>query len=106
MEEDTQKEVVQNREGQVDDYILVTVIPHNSKDPKHYVGKVIVSFDRQSRKMPGKFVTPVVKDIAHPINKTDIVMFLSQPESVGGTKRVAACLYFDAQLKNTTAGRP
>ena len=49
--------------------------------------------------MPGNFVTPVVKDIAPPINKTDIVMFLPQPESVGGTKRVAACLQFDVQLK-------
>ena len=48
--------------------------------------------------MPGKFVTAVVKDIA-PINKTDIVMFLPQPESVGGTKRVAACLHFDVQLE-------
>ena len=43
MEEDTQKEVVQNREGKVDDY--------------------------------------------------------PQPESVGGTKRVAACLRFDVQLE-------
>ena len=48
--------------------------------------------------MPGEFVTPLVKDIA-PINKTDIVMFLPQPESVGGTKRVAACLHFDVQLE-------
>ena len=48
--------------------------------------------------MPGKFVTPVVKDIA-PINKTDTVMFLPQPESVGGTKRVAACFHFDVQLE-------
>ena len=53
--------------------------------------------------MPGKFVTPVVRDIA-PINKTDIVIFLSQPENVGGTKRVAECLHFDVQ--NTTASRP
>ena len=100
MEEDTQKEVVQNREGKVDDYIiLVKFIPHKSKDPKHYVGKIIVSFYRQYRKMPGKCVTPVVKDIAPPINKTDTVMFLPQPESVGGTKRVAACLHFDVQLE-------
>ena len=48
--------------------------------------------------MPLQFVTPVVKDIA-PINKTDIVMFLPQPENVGGTKWVAACLHFDVQLE-------
>ena len=106
MEEDTQKEVVQNREGKVDDYILVKFMPLKSKHSKHYVRKIIepetddeddeliVSFYHQSRKMPGKCVTPVVKDIA-PINKTDIVMFLPQPESVGGTKRVAACFHFD-----------
>ena len=41
MEEDTQKEVVQNREGKVDDYILVKFIPLKSKDPKHNVGKII-----------------------------------------------------------------
>ena len=99
MEEDTQKEVVQNMEGNVDDYILVKFILHKSKDPKHYIGKIIVSFYRQSRKMPGKSVTPVAKDIAPPINKTDIVMYLPQPESVGGTKRVAACLHFDVQLE-------
>ena len=109
MEEDTQKEVVQNKEGKVDDYILVKFMPLKSKDPKHYVRKIIepetddeddepiVSFYRQPRNMPGKFVTPLVKDIA-PINKTDIVMFLPQPESVGGTKRVASCLHFDVQL--------
>ena len=33
MEEDTQKEVVQNREGKVDDYILVKFMPLKSKDP-------------------------------------------------------------------------
>ena len=54
--------------------------------------------------MSGKCVTPVVKDIA-PINKTDIIMFLPQPESVGGTRRVAACLQMGS-LKNTTASRP
>ena len=82
MEEDTQKEVVQNREGKVDDYILVKFMPLKSKDPKNYVEKIIepetddeddeliVSFYRQSRKMPGTFVTPVVKDTA-PINKTE-----------------------------------
>ena len=48
--------------------------------------------------MPGKCVTAVLKDIA-PINKTNLVMFLPQPESVGGTKRVAACLHFDVQLE-------
>ena len=41
MEEVTQKEVVQNREGKVDDYILVKFMPLKSKDPKHYVGKII-----------------------------------------------------------------
>ena len=54
----------------------------------------IVSLER----CQGIFFTPVVKDIA-PINKTDIVMFLPQPESMGGTKRVAACLHFDVQLE-------
>ena len=110
MEEDTQKEVVQNREGKVDDYILVKFMPLKSKDPKHYVGKIIepetddevdeliVSFYLQSRKTPRTFFTPVVKDIA-PIKKTDIVMFLPQPESVGGTKRFAACFHFDVQLE-------
>ena len=90
--------------------ILVKFMPLKSKDPKHYVGKIIepetddeddeliVSFYRQSRKMPWNFFTPVVKDIA-PINKTDFVMFLPQPESVGGTKRLAACLHFDVQLE-------
>ena len=90
--------------------ILVRFMPLKSKDPKQYVGKIIepetddeddeliVSFYHQSRKMPGKFVTPVVKDIA-PINKTDFVIFLPHPESVGGTKRVAACLHFDMQLE-------
>ena len=90
--------------------ILVKFMPLKSKDPKYYVGKIIeqetddeddeliVSFYRQSRKMPGKCVTPIVKDIA-PINKVyDFVMFLPQPESVGGNKRVAACLHFDVQL--------
>ena len=33
MEEDTQKEVVQNREGKVDYYILVKFMPLKSKDP-------------------------------------------------------------------------
>ena len=110
MEEDTQKEVVPTRQGKVDNYILVKFMPLKSKDPKHYIGKIvepethdeddelIVSFYRQSRKMPGNLFTPVVKDIA-PINKTDVVMFLPQPESVGGTKRVAACLHFDVQLE-------
>ena len=41
MEEDTHKQVVQNTEGEVDDYILVKFMPHKSKDPKHYVGKII-----------------------------------------------------------------
>ena len=88
--------------------ILVKFMPLKSKDPKHYVGKIIepetddeddeliVSFYRQSRKIPGIFFTPVVKDIA-PINKTNFVM--PQPESVGGTKMVAACLHFDVQLE-------
>ena len=52
----------------MDDYILVKFMPLKSKDPKHYVGKsietetddeddeLIVSFYRQSRKMPGKFL--------------------------------------------------
>ena len=40
--------------------------------------------------MPGKFVTPVVKDIA-PINKTDIVMSVF-PGNV-------PCLHFDVQLE-------
>ena len=60
MEEDTQKEVVQIREGKVDDYILVKFMPLKSKDPKDYVGNIIepetddeddeliVSFYRQS----------------------------------------------------------
>ena len=48
--------------------------------------------------MPGKYFTPVVKDIA-PKNKTDFVMFLPQPENVGGNKMVAACLHFDVQLE-------
>ena len=41
MEEDTQKEVVQNREGKLDDYILVKFMPLKSKDPMHYVGTII-----------------------------------------------------------------
>ena len=103
--EETVTEVA-DKEPEIGDFFLVKLKTVSFKNDVHYVGKVTalvedksceISFYRQSRKMPGRFIKPIMEDVSI-VQESDIVLCLPQPSNTGGTKRVSSMLKFDVNL--------
>ena len=94
-----------DKEPDIVDFVLAKLFAENSVNSYHYVAEVIdkddpefvVSFFRQSRKYPGKFVKPATNDIAN-IDRDGVVMCLPAPNASGSTKRAQSILTFSVDL--------
>ncbi|GBM25124.1 hypothetical protein AVEN_96690-1 [Araneus ventricosus] len=87
------------------DYVLVefrakkaTFYIGNVIESKDYGGEFVVGFLRKSDKMVGKFVQPNVPDVTS-VPEKDIKMILSQPVTLGFTKRQKSLISFEIYFR-------